>query len=470
MALTLQDLPVELLDHTLQHLPVSDLLSFARTSRANYQVSIQALTTLDLAIFPRRIHSLLAFFDAADEDDEDEDDNTEDPPISKYWTQSSTSDRSLYQVGLITNSSGRPSLSRSTAPPSTTSTRNNQTHRPSNRQTSPPPTPLSLRTAEINAQNTLATLVLSTPTLVNLRTLTLRLYDLTSPELFSILATQFPNLTNLSLEFSHPYIHDTTLPAKYWREPIPTGTPLWNTMAGLGATQSATLRLHGLRSLKLSRSGITSTQLRHWIEANPHLRSLQLSLCRGVDAEFTTWLGTYLASPVSELESVRLIDCSLLSLQSELDFDWINSALKSSPSSPSTRASLRELSLRGCKNVNDEVFVQRAQNWVRQRHNGTTCLRKVVSPKGTTVRPGRSSAPHHFVPEHDGTSMRDMNMDVNVNVNVIVSRARPGSVSPALTVSDGELGRNSMGSGCAVDRDSSLGYFGQTIAIDPAVL
>jgi len=233
---TLTTLPQEILHEILTYLPLSTLISFALTNHNNYILATSSLHTLDLSIFPRRIHSILAFLHHNHDHD---------------------------------NTISHHQISQTTSP----------------LPKSPTTTPASHRIALINSQNALATEILSTPTLSHLRSLTLHLYELTSPTLASTIATRFPHLHHLTLSFSHPYIHDPCLPLHYWTEP-PKSTPAWNALAGIGpqySSSSPTHHLTTLRTLSISRAGLTSTQLTRLISSNPHLHTLHLHNVTGVD-------------------------------------------------------------------------------------------------------------------------------------------------------------------------------------------
>lgn len=457
MGITLQDLPAELLDIALKHLPLADLLSFATTSRSNYQLAVQALTTLDLAVFPRKIHSLLAFFDATNEEDEDRDDE-DDERVAVNYSSTSSANRDLYQIGLATptslstESSSRsqskliPSKSQksppASRPPSSTSLR------PSSPTT--PPTPLSLRTSEITKQNSLAVSVLSTPALGSLRHLTLRLYDLTSPQLSTIIARQFPSMQSLSLDFCHPYIHDTTLPARYWKETPVQGSPVWNPLSAIGEQNVQNLSLRNLRTLRLSRANITSFQLRRWIQMNPELCELRLSMCRGVDNEFAKWLAEYITTGPGrgKLETITLHDCAMLELRNVTDFAWIDCLSNLHNDHETTPASLKTLSLRGCKKVSDEKFCRLVteNQWCRS-------IKRLISPAGTVLKAAPSSSPHMA----GRTETRDDGSEDELAALFQSRNHGNGSVSPALTVSDGMIGRGA-------------GYFSVgKIEVDPTI-
>ena len=57
--MSLSLLPPELLHKILHHLDILSLLSFSLTSATNYTHHLHALHTLDLAVFPKKVHALI---------------------------------------------------------------------------------------------------------------------------------------------------------------------------------------------------------------------------------------------------------------------------------------------------------------------------------------------------------------------------------------------------------------------------
>lgn len=305
----LSHLPPEILHQILTYLPISTLLTFARVSKQHYSASILALNILQLAILPRRVHGTLAFLDSSNW--EDIDFNTGDIDYN-HLTQNQIVVTSPLQVPR------------------------NGSKKHNGKASKPPSTPAQYREQLFNLQNALAYSILSSRSLVNLQSLTLHIYHVTSPALTEILASHFPNLKTLRLNFSHPYLHDTCLPAQYWTSPVfLEGSPVWNAVAGIGEDHEARLRLRKLQRLTVERAGITSVQLRKWVESNPRLRELKLRNVAGVDAEFVQWLGQYhgasrdgkrtprVAGPV-KLTSLALEHCSSLSIKSIEELEWLD--------------------------------------------------------------------------------------------------------------------------------------------------
>lgn len=332
MSLSLSSLPPELLHEILLYLPISNLLSFGCTSKENFTTSTLALQTLHLAVLPRRIYGVLTFLNRYQLDGDDDPDAYDDTP-------------SPHQVII----------------PSELPIHFPEGSKKSGTQRSRKPTltPIQYREQLFALQNKLACSVLSTSALSKIQTLSLHLYELTSPELATILATSFDSLRNLHLNFSHPYLHDTCLPAHYWTSPILLKrSPIWNSLAGLGDLHAATLKLRTLEILTVERAGITSAQLRKWIEQNPRLRQITLRNVLGVDYEFVEWLGGYHSSnngthhgavgrtnkteTPARLQTLALEYCSSLVLKSKADFTWLDSLFNLGPSSSTGASTIRE--------------------------------------------------------------------------------------------------------------------------------
>jgi hypothetical protein len=309
--MSLSSLPPELLHEILIYLPISNLLAFARTSKENFTTSTLALQTLHLAVLPRRIYGVLTFLNSLHLDDNDHVDVYDDVPSLHQITIPSE-----LPIHLLEGSKKSGAL----------------------RPRKPTMTPAQYRQQLFALQNKLACSVLSTSALSKIQTLSLHLYEITSPELTTVLATSFDSLRNLHLNFSHPYLHDTCLPAHYWTSPIfLKGSPIWNPLAGLGDLHAATLKLRTLETLIIERAGITSVQLRRWIEQNPRLRQITLRNVLGVDHDFVEWLGEYYSHETrssggvgkkeipARLEKLALEHCSSLILKSRADFTWLDS-------------------------------------------------------------------------------------------------------------------------------------------------
>lgn len=473
----LETLPIELVDCILSHLSVPCLLAFGQTNKQNRSSAINALHNLELAIFPKPIHCMLAFIEASYLTE-----NTEDERTREYVDDFTSSSRrtcwsngqrsntsSLYQIGLTTPSTAIRSSSRS--PLRLKKSFSTRALLQQTQTSSQQPLALSLRTQEINTQNQLATRVLSSSYLINIQHLTLHMYNLMSSDLANMIATSFPNLKHLNLNFTHTYINDCTLSARYWRDTPGTGdgSPVWNAFSDINVNKNATdkSRLSTLQSLTLRRAGITSTQLRKWIQHNPNLSRLSLEKVRGVDIEFCDWLADYITFPssasspsalnrsqssslssttISKLNTINLEDCANLKMDNNQDFNWFKRICRTS--------GLHTLSLDRCKGVNETILQKIASRVccsdISENYDSHDkmdidvypCIHtipKLTSPKGTIYYNGviqtHSNAKNNnsnnaalFIHGHTGSrsSLQTQNENQNQSYN------RAGSVSPAM--------------------------------------
>ncbi|KAK5219092.1 hypothetical protein LTR99_006526 [Exophiala xenobiotica] len=338
----LSTLPPEILHQILAYLPISSLLRLARTCKKHYSTSIQALQKLQLAVLPRRVHGILAFLSATNVDELD-------------YACAFTGQDSLGRNQIIITS-----------------------HLPVPNPTMRGrwPQPHQYREKLIHFQNALACSALSSSSLVNLQSLTLHMYDIRSAPLTELLATRFPHLRHLHLNFSHPYVHDTCLPARQWESPLLLrGSPVWNALVGMGEKHESNLKLRSLERLTLDRAGITCAQLRRWIKNNPGLRELTLRNCLGPDNEFVEWLGGYYSSKSikstrhAKLTHLVIENCTFLWLDSPEKFDWLDSLLEAGPEGEqhytttngcdnSSTTALQVLSFHLCPSVSTFAFLQ----------------------------------------------------------------------------------------------------------------
>ncbi|EXJ82561.1 hypothetical protein A1O3_06374 [Capronia epimyces CBS 606.96] len=327
-------LPPEILHQILTYLSVPTLLIFARTSRQHYSAASRALQTLQIAILPRRIHGLLAFLNSSllEETDVLYGEPDYDVPTPNQIVVSCP-----LPVPLIGSKASKPK-----------------------NPTEPPPTPAQHREQLFRLQDALACSILTTSSLVHLRSLTLHIYTITSPSLPEILATCFPDLRHLHLNFSHPYLHDACLPAHYWTSSeYLRASPIWDALAGIGDELESSVKLINLERLTVERAGITRTQLQKWVERNPRLQSLTLRNVAGVDASFVKWLGgvSRVSSRSVMLKSLALEHCSSLTLGTVEDFTWLDSlfdiddAQTPTHQDPDATSALLVLSLQGSNGV-----------------------------------------------------------------------------------------------------------------------
>ena len=300
-------LPPEVLHQILNYLPIAFLLRFGLTSKYNYSAAILALKTLRLAIFSRRLHGMLAFLSSATFKDLG-------PPSGDL-----AYDHPCRNEIIVTSS----------APPST-----QQISR--TRRCGASFDPALYRDQLFQSQNARACSILSTPTLANLSSLSLYMNEITSPNVPELLATLFPSLRELHLNFHHPFTRDPALPSQSGtNQPCLQPSPIWNALAGIGDQSSANLRLRKLEKLTVDRASINSFQLRKWVECNPYLQELRLRNVLGIDMEFVQWLGDYyddnkLGPEMPKRVKLRVLvleRCSALVIKSVEDFSWLTPLL-----------------------------------------------------------------------------------------------------------------------------------------------
>lgn len=316
---TLLSLPPELVAITLANLPLHSLLAFSATSKTNRLLAQAALQELNLAVFPRDLHGRLA--------------------LVEQNVESTTPNSDVIKTTKLE----RPSK---TSNPSDTLRR------------------------QVNAQNKVAADVLGEKFTANLKSLSLHMYDFSSPDLASVMAANLSKLRELDMRFCHPYIHDNALSSGYWKEASP-GSPAWNALVGLGTENQKNLRLRNLHSLRVARAGLTSAQLRKFVESNPRLEKLHLDNVAGVDLEFVQWLGAYCETGRSRLQEITLQNCPQLKMQRLDDFAWLTGIVESC---------VRHLSLFRCRNVRHDMLVQLIDDEDEELELNT--LETVVPPKG----------------------------------------------------------------------------------------
>jgi len=322
MDASLMSLPSEIIAAILTNLPLHTLLAFSATCRINRVLAHTALQELHLAVFSRTMHGRLALLE-----------HNEDSTPSNFSVIKTTR---LEKSPL-------------------------QTARPSD----------ALR-LQVLSQNNIATNVLKNKLTHNLRSLSLHMYDFDSGELASVMATNLYKLRELDMRFRHPYVHDRSLSASHWKE-APDGKPCWNALVGLGVENQKKLRLRGLHSLQIERAGLTSVQLRTFVESNPRLKKLHLDNVAGVDQQFVQWLGTYCDSGESRLEEITLQGCPELKMQRLEDFAWLVGI---------TASSVRHLSFSRCRNVRHEMLVHLIDNVDEDEELELNMLETIIPPRG----------------------------------------------------------------------------------------
>lgn len=303
MAIDITLLPPEIIGSILSYLNIHSLLSFGATSKHN-QISAQhALTTLDLAVLPRQVHCNLAL-------------------ASQYCRDNVPGDIDPPLFGIAKTTNIPICLSKEGQ------------------------NPTIIRQIQVEAQNQIATDILSKDSVQHLQSLSLHTYEIQSEQLTAVLGRKLPKLRNLELNFSHQYIHNLGTSSSYWRNP-PEGTPCWNSMVGLGIENQRELTLRNLQSLKIDRAGLTSAQLKKLVDSNPGLRLLDLKNVTGVDLEFLNWLSRQCQDGRSRIQLLRLESCPQLVMQSREDFTCLY-GMANSP--------IRYMSLLNCVNVREQIL------------------------------------------------------------------------------------------------------------------
>lgn len=296
-------LPPEIIHQILNHLAIGSILRFGRTCKKHHSASVLALQDLQLAVLPKRVHGILAFLHSA---------NVNDPDYASGFEGQESLGRN--QI-IITSHLPIPVTRR-------------------NRHEIQGPTPAQYREELLQLQNALAYSALVSSAQVNLKSLTLHMYDIVSAPLTELLATRFLKLRHLHLNFKHHYLHDTCLPAGYWEYAVLLrGNPAWNALAGLGQRHESKLKLRNLESLTLERAGITDAQLRKWIQHNPGLRTLKLVNCLGANSSLVQWLGEYYRDDFdrtprpTKLKHLAIEQCAHLSFGTAESYSWLDSLL-----------------------------------------------------------------------------------------------------------------------------------------------
>lgn len=309
METTLMSLPSEILFTILTNLSIPSLLRFSATCRANQTLAYSNLQTLNLAALPNDIQCSMALMSKNFQ-------TSRDGSISE-----DTADTIQSSVSMTTNIPTR-------IPKGSNAKDRLEEH--------------------ISAQNKIAIDILGKEFAKNLRSFSLHMYDMRSSDLASTMATKLSKLRHLELDFAHSYIHDQCLPANYWHE-ASQGSSAWNSLVGLGHANQQNLRLRNLLSLQIRRAGLTSTQLRKFIESNPLLRKIHFENVTGVDLEFVQWLAVYCESGRSRLEQITLEQCPQLKMSRIEDFAWLAGI---------TESEVSHLSLFKCRNVRHDMFVR----------------------------------------------------------------------------------------------------------------
>ncbi|RMZ92324.1 hypothetical protein DV736_g416, partial [Chaetothyriales sp. CBS 134916] len=257
----LAELPIELQSLILQQVHLNTFSAFARTSHHNYKVVRFTLSSLNIAVFHKRVHGLLATLN----DDSDS----------------------------LLDEHGEPAWCRIVVPAQEPSLADMENRCRRNSSLQPPPPANVQRVRKIMKQNASLEEILRAPMLAELSSLTVNTYGLLSTALGRAMAGNLSRLRRLTLNFAHPCIHDPVLPPRYWKtcpDLGAEGSPAWNALAGFGDQYSLALRMTGLQTLSITRAAITSAQLAKWVDVSKELYELRLDMVSGVDKNFVDWL------------------------------------------------------------------------------------------------------------------------------------------------------------------------------------
>ena len=268
----LSSLPLEIILIILSHLPLKSLLAYGETSRKNYENHITSLRSLRIAVFQKRIHSMVSYLQAG-------------------WTtpgQTSTSGGMSnggaelpYKITII-----HPQL-----PFDTKFACLNRHFQSSELRTASPlghyPNVLLRRMIQIQNELFACFAKKYGRSLLDLEFMA---YDLDTVGA-QTLGRHCKSLRKLALRFEHPHVRDGFTKPTTWLKPAP-GSTAWNSLIGIGPSDKhRAMKLTGLETLVMERAGITPWQLMMLVRNNPNLTTLKLRTCSGVQPEFLEWLG-----------------------------------------------------------------------------------------------------------------------------------------------------------------------------------
>lgn len=262
------NLPLEVILHILSYLPFDSLVAFGGASRASYRAHILCLRRLRLAVFEKRIHSMISHLQAGWASPEQ---------VGKFGGDEDN--RGDYTISIIQPSVKRIDHDATHKPSTTTNELRSRSQSQQDRS--------RVQDQMIRMQNRIFTKMVNRygPSLVKLEFMA---YDI-DIEGAQALATKCQHtLRHLALRFEHPHIRDGHMRPSSWLNPAPAST-VWNLLIGIGQYQG--MGISGLESLVMERAGITPWQLMMLVRNNPRLNVLKLRTCRGVQPEFLDWLG-----------------------------------------------------------------------------------------------------------------------------------------------------------------------------------
>ncbi|OJJ47931.1 hypothetical protein ASPZODRAFT_63287 [Penicilliopsis zonata CBS 506.65] len=265
-------LPLEIVLMILSYLPLQSLLHFGETSRTNHLYHILSLKRLRLAVFQRRIHSLISFVQAG-------------WPTTGHYDKGKEiiyADEAVgYTISVLQPQALRTRKRKmyisdlEDASWEIDSFRKDETGLPTTFE------------QMVCMQNDILSSLLGRygKSLVQLEFMA---YDMDMEGALALATNCRSKLRHLALRFEHPHVRDGSMRPRAWLQPAPSST-CWNALIGIGPYKQ--IGLTGLQTLILERAGITPWQLMVLVRNNPNLTTLKLRTCTGVHPDFLSWLG-----------------------------------------------------------------------------------------------------------------------------------------------------------------------------------
>lgn len=267
-------LPLEIIFIILSRLPLKSLLAFGATSHNNYERHIPCVRYLRLAVFQKRIHSVVSFLQAGwaapDEISESGD-------VKSTETQPSMHTVNIIQPHLPFASKGSSSLHEKHD--AKDSLKILQRCSRSN----------LLMGQMVRSQNEVFAQFVNRYG-SSLAELEFMAYDLDAQGAQALGQNCQDSLRHLALRFEHPHIRDGFTKPTMWFQPAP-GSTAWNALIGIGPQYNPRGKITGLETIIMERAGITPWQLSMLVRNNPNLKTLKLRTCSGAQPEFLDWLG-----------------------------------------------------------------------------------------------------------------------------------------------------------------------------------
>lgn len=280
-------LPLELSLIILSRLSLKSLLAFGATSRKNHERHILCVRRLRLAVFQKRIHSVVSFLQSGWADP---DQISESGDVKSSDTQPSIHTVNIIQPRLPFTLTGSSSLDEKY------DSKYSLNHQRCSR-------PNLLMGQMVRNQNEIFAQFVNRYGR-SLAELEFMAYDLDARGAQALGLNCQDSLRHLALRFEHPHIRDGFTKPAMWFRPAP-GSTAWNALIGIGPQYKPRGKIAGLESLTMERAGITPWQLSMLVRNNPNLKTLKLRTCSGAQPEFLDWLGGIDEGSDSENESMR---------------------------------------------------------------------------------------------------------------------------------------------------------------------